>query len=101
MGEELYLRAWHFSLAAKVPSLKMPASHMSAGSSPGFSTSYPAPCLFPGKTAEDVSSLWDPALTLGTRRKLLAPNFESAKPWPLWPFWEVIQKVNHSLSLSV
>ena len=45
---------------------------MGAGSNPGSSTSYPAPCLWPGKAVEDGPKLWDPAPVWETQKRLLA-----------------------------
>ena len=49
----------------------MLGSHMGINSCPGFTTSHPVPCLWPGKAVEDGPKPWDPAPTWETQKRLL------------------------------
>ena len=44
---------------------------------PGSPASHPAPCLWPGKAAEDGPKLWDPAPVWETQKRLLASDQHS------------------------
>ena len=61
----------------KGPHLACPGSHVGAGSSPGSPASLPAPCLWPGKAAQDGPKLWDPAPAWETPKRLLASDQHS------------------------
>ena len=52
-----YLWTQRDGLAAKVLTLNAPGLHMGAGSNPSSSTSYPAPCLWPGKALRQPKPL--------------------------------------------
>ena len=61
---------WHGGALVKVLALKVPGSHMGAGS-------YLAPCLWPGKAVEDGPKLWNPAPVWETQKRLLASDRHS------------------------
>lgn len=50
--------ALHGGLAAKVLTLKAPASHMDTVSDPGSLASNPDPCLWTAKAVEDSPTSW-------------------------------------------
>ena len=57
----------------------MLGSHVGSDSSPIGPLSHPAPCFWPGKTAENSQRLLDPAPMWETQMRLQGPENRSAK----------------------
>lgn len=63
-----------------------PISHIGASSGPGFFTSCPAPCCWPGKAVEDDTRPWVPGFTWESWKKQVVSGFRWAQLRLLWPF---------------
>ena len=70
------LKSWArcHGLATKVLPLNALGSYLGTGSNLGCSTSHIAPCLWPGKAAEDGPMLWDSAHMWETQKTFLNPG---------------------------
>lgn len=92
------------SVAQKVKPLSaVPASHKSAGRSPGCFTSNPVPTEILGRRKGKGPDPWAPVLAWNTEKKLMALGFYLSQLCPLWPLAEPTnrQKILALFSLTL